>query len=71
MGLNYDEMSRKTEKKIVEFLSENGPSFFGEVIKELRLSNAKGIENILRLHSKGIIRRTNSPVQYELDGSRL
>lgn len=60
-------MSKKTEKQIIQFLSENGPSFLGEVVKELKLSYSKGIEIMLNLHSKGIIRRTYPPLQYELD----
>lgn len=60
-------MSKKIEKEIIKYLNENGPSFLGEVVKELKLSYSRGLEHILRLHSKGIIRRTNPPLQYELE----
>ncbi len=59
-------MSKKTEKRIVEFLDENGPSFQGEVVKELKLSYTKGLEHINKLLTKGVIRRTNRPLLFEL-----
>lgn len=60
-------MSRRTEKRIIQFLDENGPSFLGEVVKELKLSNAKGLEVTNKLYSKGIIKRTYPPLQYKLN----
>lgn len=56
-----------TELKIVEFLDENGPSFPGEVIKELKLSYTKGLNNIHNLVSKGVIRHSDPPLQFELN----
>ncbi len=60
-------MSRSTEKRIIQFLDENGPSFPGEVVKELKLSYTNGLELINKLYSKGIIKRTYSPLQYKLN----
>ncbi len=57
----------KTEVKIVEFLEENGPSFLGEVVKELKLSYTKGFSYINQLLSKGVIRHSDPPLQYEIN----
>ncbi len=59
-------MSKKTEKRIIKFLDENGPSFQGEVVKELKLSYSKGLEHINKLLSKGVIKRTDPPLQFKL-----
>lgn len=56
-----------TEEKIVEFLDENGPSFLGEVVKELKLSYSNGLELINRLMSKGEIRHSDPPLQFEIN----
>ncbi len=56
-----------TEEKIVEFLDENGPSFLGEVVKELKLSYSNGLELINYLMSKGEIRHSDPPLQFEIN----
>lgn len=56
-----------TEEKIVEFLGENGPSFLGEVVKELKLSYSKGLELVNRLLNKGKIRHADPPLQFEIN----
>jgi len=61
------ENRKKTEKKIVEFLNENGPSFLGEVVKELKLSYSKGLELVNRLIHKGEIRHSDPPLQFEIN----
>ena len=60
-------MKDKTEKKIVQYLDENGPSFLGEVVKELKLSYTKGLEHINQLLSKGVVKYSDPPLQYELN----
>ncbi len=57
----------KTELKIIEFLDENGPSFLGEVVKELRLSYSHGFSKVNQLLSKGIIKHSDPPLQYEIN----
>lgn len=57
----------KTELEIIEFLDENGPSFLGEVVKELKLSYTKGLRHTNQLLSKGVIRHSDPPLQYELN----
>ena len=57
----------KTELKIVEFLDENGPSFLGEVVKGLKLSYTKGLRHTNQLLSKGVIKHSDPPLQYELN----
>lgn len=61
------EIKDKTEQKIIKFLSENGPSFLGEVVKGLKLSNSKGLKYTNQLLSKGIIKHSDPPLQYELN----
>lgn len=62
-----EENTDKTELRIIHFLDENGPSFLGEVVKELKLSNSKGLNYINRLLSKGIIQRSDPPLQFEVN----
>jgi DNA-binding Lrp family transcriptional regulator len=57
----------ETDAKIIEFLEENGPSFLGEVVKELKISYTTGINRIHKLISKGVIRHSYPPSQYELN----
>lgn len=60
------EIKDKTEQKIIKFLDENGPSFLGEVVKELKLSNSEGLKITNQLLSKGIIKHSDPPSQYIL-----
>jgi predicted ArsR family transcriptional regulator len=62
-----NKISNKTELKIIEFLDENGPSFLGEVVKELKLSYTKGLRHTNLLLSKGVIKHSDPPLQYELN----
>ena len=57
----------KTELKIIEFLDENGPSFLGEVVKELKLSYTNGLSYINKLLSRGIIKHSDPPLQFEIN----
>lgn len=59
--------NNKTEKRIIQFLEENGPSFLGEVVKELKLSYTRGLGHINQLLSKGVIRHSDPPLQYEIN----
>ena len=59
--------NNKTERRIIHFLEENGPSFLGEVVKELKLSYTRGLEHINQLLSKGVIRHSDPPLQYEIN----
>ena len=58
------------DEKIIAFLNKNGPSFLGEVVKELKISNTTGINSIHKLISKGVIRHSDPPLQYELNTER-
>jgi DNA-binding Lrp family transcriptional regulator len=57
----------ETEERIVRFLDENGPSFLGEVVKELKLSYTKGLEYVNRLLSQGVIKHADQPLQFEIN----
>ncbi|MEZ5103838.1 MAG: Lrp/AsnC family transcriptional regulator [Draconibacterium sp.] len=60
----------KIDSKIIQFLETNGPSFLGEVVKALKISNSRGLSSINRLKSKGIIRHSNPRLQYELNSEK-
>ena len=57
----------KTELKIIEYLETNGPSFLGEVVKNLKISNSRGLKITNQLLSKGIIKHSDPPLQFELN----
>lgn len=57
----------KTNLKIIQFLDKNGPSLMGEVVKELKLSNSKGLRHIYHLLTKGVVIRSDSHLQFELN----
>lgn len=61
------ENNHETDEKIIEFLDENGPSFLGEVVKELKISYSTGLNSVSTLLSKGVIRHSDPPLQYELN----
>ncbi len=61
------ENNYETNEKIIEFLDKNGPSILGEVVKELKISNSTGLKSINTLLSRGIIRHSDPPLQYELN----
>ena len=61
------EISDKTNLKIIQFLDKNGPSFMGEVIKELKLSNSRGLAHINQLLTKGVVKHSEPPLRYELN----
>lgn len=56
-----------TERRIVAYLSEHGPSFLGEVVKELKLSYTRGHNHINNLVSKGIVKHSDPPLQFEVN----
>ena len=60
-------MIEKTDRQIIQFLEENGPSLLGEVVKELKLSYVKGLKRTNYLLSKGIIKHSEKTLQYELN----
>lgn len=61
------EINDKTEQKIIQFLDKNGPSFMGEVVQGLKLSNSKGLAHINQLLTKGVVQRSDPPMQFELN----
>ena len=65
--INMTNINDKTDLKIIEFLDNNGPSFLGEVVKSLKLSYSKGLKHTNQLLSKGIIKHSDPPLQFELN----
>jgi DNA-binding Lrp family transcriptional regulator len=60
----------KTDRKIIKYLEKNGPSFLGEVVKELKLSYSRGLKRTNHLLSEGIIKHSEPPIQYELNSEQ-
>lgn len=65
--IDMTNISDTTDLKIIEFLDKNGPSFLGEVVKGLKLSYTKGLRHTNQLLSKGIIKHSDPPLQFELN----
>lgn len=61
------EIKETTKQKIIEYLDKNGPSFLGEVIKELKLSYTNGTNHMNYMVTKGIVKHSDPPLQFELD----
>ena len=55
-----------TKKAILEFLSDNGMSYLGEIIKNLSLSYSKGIKYIHEMKEEGLIDNSINPPKYNL-----
>ena len=64
------ENNNETDEKIIEFLNENGPSFLGEVVKGLKISYTTGLSRVNKLLSKGVIRHSDPPLQFELNAEK-
>ncbi len=52
-----------TEKEIIHFLYANGPAYYGDILRALKLSYKKGQEHLTSLQSKGLIRQTKKPLK--------
>lgn len=61
------EINESTKQQIIEYLGKNGPSFLGNVIKELKLSYINGTNHINFLVTRGIVKHSDSPLLFELD----
>ena len=55
-----------TKKAILEFLSDSGMSYLGEIIKNLSLSYSKGIKYIHEMKEEGLIDNSINPPKYNL-----
>ncbi len=62
--------NNETDEKIIAFLNENGPSFLGEVVNELKISYTTGLSRVNNLLSKGVIRHSDPPLQFELNAEK-
>ena len=54
-----DSVENETERKIIKFLITNGPTYYGDVIKSLKLSYKRGHEHLFNLKLKGLIKNEN------------
>lgn len=55
-----------TKRAILEFLSESGMSYLGDIIKNLSLSYSKGIKYINEMKEEGLIDNSINPPKYDL-----
>jgi uncharacterized protein YutE (UPF0331/DUF86 family) len=63
-GINVTD--NPTKRAVLEFLSESGMSYLGEIIKNLSLSYSKGIKCILEMKKEGLIDNSINPPKYDL-----
>lgn len=55
-----------TKRAILEFLSDNGMSYLGEIIRNLSLSYSRGIRYIHEMKEEGLIENSINPPKYNL-----
>lgn len=56
------------EKDILALLEEKGKYLYGNIFKELNLSQLKGAEAIASLKAKGYVKNVNKSSYFELNG---
>ena len=54
------------KEKIIELLKTMDGCYFGDILRELGLSNSHAIKTIMELKSEGIIIRDSDPPLYRL-----
>lgn len=60
------ETDNLTKKAILEFLSDRGRSYLGEIIRNLSLSYSKGIRYVHEMKEEGLIENSINPPKYDL-----
>jgi len=63
---NLEDIQNPTKRAIVKFLTDNGVSYLGEIIKNLSLSYSSGHKYIEELKKEGFIDNTISPPKFNL-----
>jgi DNA-binding HxlR family transcriptional regulator len=60
----------KTKMDILELLKREGPSSFGDIIREFEMSQPAGTNHILELELLGLIEKKVDPPNYNINGDR-
>ncbi|MBE9512249.1 MAG: hypothetical protein IMY71_15365 [Bacteroidetes bacterium] len=55
-----------TKRAILEFLSDRGMSYLGDIVRNLSLSYSKGIKCINEMKEEGLIDNSINPPKYDL-----
>ncbi len=55
---------------ILDFIEKKGPCSFGDIIKELSISQPAGMNHILELKLTGLLERNTSPPNYDINRER-
>ncbi len=63
---NLENIQNPTKRAIVKFLTDNGVSYLGEIIKNLSLSYSSGYKYIEELKKEGFIDNTISPPKFNI-----
>ena len=63
---NLEDIQNPTKRAIVKFLTDNGVSYLGEIIKNLSLSYSSGYKYIEELKEEGFVDNTISPPKFNL-----
>jgi DNA-binding HxlR family transcriptional regulator len=61
----------ETKMNIMEFMKTEGPSSFGDIIRELEISQQSGTNHILELELLGLIEKSVDPPNYNLNPDRF
>ncbi len=65
--IKQDDLSQE-EQRIVQLLNERNECLYGDIFKELNLSQLKGAEAVLSLTNKGLISNVGKSSYYRLNG---
>jgi DNA-binding HxlR family transcriptional regulator len=60
----------KTKMDILELLKKEGPSSFGDIIRELEMSQPTGTNHILELALLGLIEKRIDPPNFNINDDR-
>ncbi len=63
-------LNDKVKMDIIEMLRRKGPSPFGDIIRELKISQQEGTSHILELKLVGLIDKSADPPNYNINPDR-
>lgn len=63
-------LADKVKLSILKMLVNKGPSSFGDIIRELGISQQAGTGHILELKLLGLIEKSNDPPNYNINTGR-
>ena len=63
-------LSDKVKMSVLEMLQDKGPCSFGDILRELGISQPAGTNHILELKLLGLIDKTVDPPNYSINADR-